>query len=125
MEKLRIDKYLWAIRIFKTRTLASTACDQGKVRQGGSPVKPAKNVNVGDIYDIKTDARKWVVQVTALLDKRVQYAEAIKYYLDITPEEEKDPLHQTATAFYTGKRNSKIGRPTKKQRRNLDEFTGE
>jgi ribosome-associated heat shock protein Hsp15 len=125
LTKLRIDKYLWAIRLFKTRTLAATACDQGKVRQAGSSVKASKTVNVGDEFEVKTEAKKWVIKVAGLLDKRVQYAEAIKYYIDITPTEELESLNYQASAFYTGKRNSKIGRPTKKQRRDLEGFTGE
>jgi ribosome-associated heat shock protein Hsp15 len=120
--KVRIDKYLWAIRIFKTRTLAATACDQGKVKLMGSSVKASKTVNVGDEYEIKTEARKWVIKVTDVIEKRVQYAEAIKRYLDLTPAEELERLKHEASAFYTGKRNSKIGRPTKKQRRDLEEF---
>ena len=120
--KVRIDKYLWAIRIFKTRTLAATACDQGKVKLMGTSVKASKTVNVGDEYEIKTEARKWVIKVTDVIEKRVQYAEAIKHYLDLTPAEELERLKHEASAFYTGKRNSKIGRPTKKQRRDLEEF---
>ncbi len=116
-EKLRIDKYLWAIRIFKTRTLAATACEQGKVKTGGTSVKASKTVYAGEEYEIKTESRKWVIRVTGIIDKRVQYAEAIKHYVDITPAEELDRLRFEASAFYTGKRNSKIGRPTKKQRR--------
>ena len=87
-EKLRIDKYLWAIRLFKTRTLAAAACDSGKVKQNGTAVKAAKNVSVGDEYEVKTEAKKWQIKVTALLHNRVQFAEAIKYYIDLTPEEE-------------------------------------
>ena len=124
-EKLRIDKYLWAIRIFKTRSLAATACDNGKVRFAGSPVKASRQVHIGDEYEIRTEARKWVIQVTALLHNRVQYQEAVKYYSDLTPEEEKQTHKPMVAAFYTGKRRSKIGRPTKKQRRDLDEFKGE
>lgn len=124
-DKLRIDKYLWAIRVFKTRTLAATACDQGKVRLAGSPVKASRQVHIGDVYDIRTDARKWVIEVTGLLHNRVQYQEAVKYYADLTPEEEKTIHKHQAAVFYTGKRKSKIGRPTKKQRRDLDEFTAE
>lgn len=119
-EKLRIDKYLWSIRIFKTRSLAAEACEKGKVRLNGDAVKASKTVNVGDEYEIKTEARKWVIKVVELLDHRVQYAEAIKYYLDLTPEEDTDTLQ--ASSFFSGKRLSKIGRPTKKQRRDLDEF---
>ena len=123
--KVRLDKYLWAIRLFKTRTIAADACDQGKVKFMGHSAKAAKTVNVGDEYEVKTEARKWVIKVTAVIDKRVQYAEAIKNYLDLTPAEELERIKFEASAFYTGKRNSKIGRPTKKQRRDLEEFTGE
>jgi ribosome-associated heat shock protein Hsp15 len=121
-EKLRIDKYLWAIRLFKTRTLAAAACDSGKVKHNGTAVKAAKNVSVGDEYEVKTEAKKWRIKVTDLLHNRQAYAEAIKYYLDITPQEELDRMQFHAASFHTGKRQSKIGRPTKKQRRELDEF---
>ncbi len=124
-EKLRLDKYLWSIRIFKTRTLAAAACDTGKVKQHSTSVKAAKNVVVGDEYEIKTEARKWVIKVTALLPSRVAYSEAIKYYLDITPKEANESPSHVSTSFYTGKRPSKIGRPTKKLRRDLDEFMDE
>lgn len=121
-EKLRIDKYLWAIRIFKTRSLASEACDKGKVKLKGDTVKASKTVTVGDEYEIKTEARKWLIKVTGLLPNRVQYSEAIKYYIDLTPEEELEKMKNQAASFHTGKRLSKIGRPTKQQRRDLDDF---
>lgn len=121
-EKLRLDKYLWAIRLFKTRTLAAAACDTGKVKLNGVNVKAAKNVTVGDEYEVKTEAKKWVIKVTGLLQNRMAYSEAIKYYVDLTPEEELEKLRFQAASFHTGKRPSKIGRPTKKQRRELDEF---
>ncbi|MDQ6902835.1 MAG: S4 domain-containing protein [Bacteroidota bacterium] len=121
-EKLRIDKYLWAIRIFKTRSLASDACNNGKVKWKGINVKPAKMVSVGEQYEIKTEAKKWLIEVSGLLHTRLQFAEAIKFYIDLTPEEEKDKIHNTSFAFNTGKRQSKQGRPTKKEKRNLDDF---
>ena len=124
-EKLRIDKYLWAIRLFKTRTLAAAACDTGKVKQLGTSVKPSKSVSIGDEYEVKTEAKKWLIKVTGLLHNRQAYSEAIKYYLDITPQEELDRLQFQAASFHTGKRPSKIGRPTKKQRRELDGFMGD
>jgi ribosome-associated heat shock protein Hsp15 len=125
-EKLRLDKYLWAIRIFKTRTMAAAACDTGKVKQHGTSVKAAKNVSVGDEYEVKTEAKKWVIKVTGLLYNRQAYSEAIKYYLDLTPKEELEKqLQFQAGSFHTGKRLSKIGRPSKKQRRELDEFLEE
>ena len=121
-EKLRIDKYLWAIRLFKTRTLAAAACDSSKVKHNGTNVKAAKSVTVGDEYEIKTEAKKWVIKVTALLHNRLAYAEAINYYIDLTPAEEIERLQSQAASFHTGKRPSKIGRPTKKKRREIDEF---
>ena len=123
-EKLRLDKYLWSIRLFKTRTLAAAACDTGKVKYNGLQAKASKNVQVGDEYEIKTEAKRWRIKVTGLLEKRVAYAEAIKYYVDITPAEELERLQYQAASFHTGKRPSKIGRPTKKERRDLDEFFG-
>lgn len=119
-EKLRLDKYLWAIRLFKTRTLAAAACDKGKVKFGGTSVKAAKHVSIGDEYEVKTEAKRWKIKVSGLLDHRVQHAEAIKNYIDITPAEEIERLQYLASSFHTGKRQSKIGRPTKKQRRDLD-----
>ena len=121
-EKLRIDKYLWAIRLFKTRSQAADACDKGKVKLNGDNVKAAKTVSTGDEYEVKTEAKRWVIKVTALLDHRVQYSEAIKYYTDITPPEELDRIKFQAAVFHTGKRLSKVGRPTKKDKRDLDGF---
>ena len=121
-EKIRLDKYLWSIRLFKTRTLAAMACDTGKVKYDGSQAKASKNVSIGDEYDVKTEAKRWRIKVTGLLEKRVAHAEAIKHYIDITPEEEVQRLQYQAASFHTGKRKSKIGRPTKKERRDLEEF---
>jgi ribosome-associated heat shock protein Hsp15 len=122
-EKLRVDKYLWSIRIFKTRTQASEACEKGRIKLNDTALKASKNVSVGDVYHIKAEERKWVIQVVALLDHRVQYSEAIKYYIDLTPQEEKEKIEMQPSSFHTGKRLSKIGRPTKKQRRDLEDFT--
>jgi ribosome-associated heat shock protein Hsp15 len=124
-EKLRLDKYLWAIRLFKTRSLAAAACDGGKVKIGGSPIKASRNVNLGDEYDVKTEARRWRIKVTGLLAKRVAHAEAIQHYLDITPGDAIQHRSFQASVFHTGKRLSKTGRPTKKERRNRDEFWGD
>ena len=121
-EKLRIDKYLWAIRLFKTRSQAGDACSKGKVKLNGDNIKASKIVNIGDEYEVKTEAKKWVVKVTGLLEKRVQYSEAIQFYIDITPAEELDRIQFQAASFQTGKRQSKIGRPTKKERRDIDDF---
>src|ERR1035437_4465026 len=121
-EKLRLDKYLWAIRLFKTRSLAAEACANNKVKSKGINVKAAKTVNIGDQYEVKTEIKKWVIEVADILHNRVQYSEAIKYYIDLTPEEEKEKVKTAAFVFQTGKRQSKQGRPTKQQKRASDEF---
>ena len=121
-EKVRIDKYLWAIRIFKTRSLATKACDEGKVKIEGMTVKPSRNVAIGDRYDIRTDGRKWTIEVTGIINKRVKYEEAVKHYTDHTSEEDKQHNIRLGNSFYTGKRLSNTGRPTKKQRRGLDDI---
>ncbi len=125
MQKPRLDKYLWSIRLFKTRTLATEAIDSGKVKMHGANVKPAKNVSLSDQYRIKTPTGWKTIEVTALLDKRVGYEEAIKHYIDITPEEDKIAAPFNDTSFNTGKRQSKTGHPTKKQRRDLEDFLNE
>ena len=124
-EKLRIDKYLWSIRLFKTRSQAADACDNGKVKLAGNSVKASRAVNIGEEYEVKTEARKWVIQITALLYTRVPYTEAIKFYKDVTPAEELDIVKFQATSFNTGKRLSKVGRPTKKQNRDIQGFMEE
>lgn len=121
-EKLRIDKYLWAIRLFKTRSQAAEACDKGKVKWQQQSVKAARAVQAGDEYEVKTEQKRWIIKVTALLDHRVQYSEAIKYYQDITPAEEITRIQYQAATFHTGKRLSKQGRPTKKEKREIDAF---
>lgn len=121
-EKLRIDKYLWAIRLFKTRSQAADACDKSKVKLQGVNVKASKTVSVGDEYEVKTEAKRWLIKVTGLLDHRVQYSEAITFYSDITPPEELDRIQFQAAVFNTGKRLSKQGRPTKRDKRDIDGF---
>jgi len=121
-EKLRLDKYLWSIRVFKSRSMATEAIDKGRVKLNSESVKASRNVVIGDIYEARTEHKNWVLKVTQLLDGRVAYAEAIKYYEDLTPVEELERVRQVAATFQTGKRLSKIGRPTKKNRRDLGDF---
>lgn len=82
-------------------------------------------VAIGDIYSIKTPARRWTIEVTGLLHNRVAYEEAVKNYSDITSEEDMQLNQYIGSSFYTGKRQSKTGHPTKKQRRDLEDFFGE
>ncbi len=121
-QKVRLDKYLWSIRVFKTRSQATEAIDKGRVKMKGESVKASRNVVIGDEYEARTEHKNWVLKVTQLLESRMAYAEAIKYYEDLTPIEELERVRQVASSFQTGKRLSKIGRPTKKDRRDLGEL---
>ena len=120
--KVRIDKYLWAIRLFKTRSLASQACDAGKVKWKGESIKASKAVQLNEEYELKNEAGKKIIKVIGIIEQRVGYELAIQQYLDLTPEEDKLITKPLASSFYTGKRLSKVGRPTKQQRRSLDDF---
>jgi len=102
--------------------MATNACDTGKVKMDGGQVKPSRHINIGDEFEVKTEAKRWKIKVTGLLHTRLAHSEAIKYYSDLTPPEEIERLQYQAASFHTGKRPSKIGRPTKKERRDLDEF---
>ena len=121
-EKLRIDKYLWSIRLFKTRSAAALACEKGRIKVNGDTVKASRVVKLEDVYEVKTEDKRWVIKVTGLLPHRVAYSEAIKHYEDLTPPEEKERIAYQAASFHSGKRLSKIGRPTKKERRDLDDY---
>lgn len=121
-QKIRLDKYLWSIRVFKTRSQATEAIDKGRVKMKGESVKASRNVVIGDEYEARTEHKNWVIKVTQVLESRMAYAEAIKYYEDLTPIEELERVRQVASTFQTGKRLSKIGRPTKKDRRDLGEL---
>ncbi|MFM1794177.1 MAG: hypothetical protein RL642_562, partial [Bacteroidota bacterium] len=94
----------------------------GRVKMNGEAVKASRVVKIDDTYEVKTDEKRWVIKVIGLLPKRVQYSEAIKFYEDQTPIEEKERIAFQSASFYSGKRLSKIGRPTKKERRDIDDF---
>jgi len=121
-KKVRLDKYLWCIRVFKTRSQATEAIDKGRVKIKGESVKASRNVVIGDEYEARTEHKNWVLKVTQILEARMAYSEAIKYYEDLTPIEEIERVRQVASSFQTGKRLSKVGRPTKKDRRDLGEL---
>jgi ribosome-associated heat shock protein Hsp15 len=120
-EKLRIDKYLWSIRAFKTRTLASDACKSGRVKLDGNNIKPSHEVKVGEIYQVSKGIERKVIKVTGLLESRVDAKTAVYFYEDITPVEQtiayKSMFHAPLLA-----RDRGTGRPTKKDRRDIDDL---
>lgn len=118
-EKLRIDKYLWAIRLFKTRTLASDACKAGRVKLDGTNVKPSHEVRVGEVYNVAKGPERKVIKVTGLLENRTDAKTAVMFYDDITPVEQTTAFK---TMFHAPvlKRDRGTGRPTKRDRREID-----
>lgn len=122
-QKVRVDQYLWAIRMFKTRTTASKAIAEGKVKLNGEDVKASHAVAIGELYQVRTPERRMTIQVSGLISKRVQYSEAILNYYDVSTEEDKAfATNKLSSSFYTGKRLSKTGKPSKKDTRDLNEF---
>ena len=118
-EETRIDKYLWAIRVFKTRSDATDACKGGKVRINGADIKPSKNVRAGDVISVRKGAVTYTYRVIAVIDKR-QGAKLVPQYTEnITPEEELAKLKAPVETFFL-KRDRGSGRPTKKERRQMD-----
>lgn len=119
--KLRVDKYLWAIRIFKTRSLATEACKAGKVKLNGQSIKPSSIVKVGQILTVQKGIERKVILVTGLLERRSDAKTAAQYYEDQTPVEETYGYKSTFFAPVL-KRDRGAGRPTKRDRREIDEL---
>ena len=119
MEEVRIDKYLWSIRVYKTRSEATDACKGGKIRLNGGDVKPSKTVKVGDVLVARKGPVTYTYRVLQLIDKR-QGAKLVPIYAEnLTPQEELDKLRAPVETFFL-KRDRGTGRPTKKDRRQMD-----
>ncbi len=118
---VRIDKYLWCIRVFKSRSIAAEACDGGKVKIDGSSVKPSRHVKIGEVVTVQQGYVKRSYKVIDLLEKRVGAPLVKNYAVDITPQEELDKLQTERFISYQSKFKG-IGRPTKKDRRLIDKF---
>jgi ribosome-associated heat shock protein Hsp15 len=120
-EKLRIDKYLWSIRVFKTRTLATEACKAGRVKLDSQNIKPSHEVKIGEVYHVSKGIERKMLKVTGLLENRVDAKTAVNFYEDITPVEQ---THAFKSMFHAPmlKRDRGTGRPTKKDRREIDDL---
>ncbi len=118
---VRTDKWLWAVRIFKTRALAAAACHQGKVTIDGSPVKASRQVKIGDVVSARKEEMTPTYKVTRLLGQRVGPPAVKEYVEDLTPESERNKVREPRLppAFY---RPKGAGRPTKKERRRLNDI---
>ena len=118
---VRIDKWLWAARFFKTRTLATTAADGGHVKVNGDTAKPARSVKIGDEVDVLTPGGRRIVGVLALGEKRGPAAEARLLYEDRTPEEYRRPAPGETPSY---REEARGRRPSKKQRRDIRRLRG-
>lgn len=120
---VRIDKYLWCIRVFKSRSLATDACDGGKVKIEGASVKPSRHIKAGEVVTVQQGYVKRAFKVVELLKKRVSAPLVKNYAVDVTPQEELDKLKTERYVSYMGRFRGS-GRPTKKDRRLIDKIKG-
>jgi len=122
--EVRADTYLWAIRMYKSRTLASEAIKAGKVKLDNDSFKPSHLVKVGERYSMTISTVKKIIEVSALIEKRQSFEIAKQHYIDHSPPTEKKEI--LPSAFYvTIQRDRGSGRPTKKDRRDLDDLDGQ
>jgi len=119
MDSVRIDKFLWAIRVYKTRTDATDACKGNKVTVNGMDIKPAREVKAGDRIDVRKGPVLYTYKVLAPLEKRVGAKDVATYAENLTPQSELQKLHAPVETFFI-RRDRGAGRPTKKERRDMD-----
>ncbi|WP_116124789.1 RNA-binding S4 domain-containing protein [Lewinella sp. IMCC34183] len=123
MDKVRIDKWLWAVRIFKSRTLSADVIKKGKVRLNGDPVKPSSNVTVGDRLLVQKEGFNLDLEVVKLLNKRVGAPLAVACYVNHTSEDEMNKYKDWFVGKSQGEfREKGQGRPTKRERREIETF---
>ena len=121
MADTRVDKYLWAIRAFKTRTEATDACKGGKVKIGGVNAKPSKEVRPGDVLQVRKGSVTFTYRVLRPLERRVGARLVPEYAENLTPESELEKLRAPVETFFLI-RDRGAGRPTKKDRREIEEI---
>jgi ribosome-associated heat shock protein Hsp15 len=117
----RIDKWLWAMRVFKTRSIATEACKKGRVSIGSTTVKPARTIKVGDVVDVKKPPITYSFRVLALTENRLGAKYVADYLENITPQSQYDLLEMTRISGFVDRQKG-LGRPTKRDGRNLAQF---
>ena len=121
---VRIDKWLWAARLFKTRSLAADAIKGGKVKMDDNPVKPSREVKVGDVIQVQIEQLHKVVEVKTVIKNRVAAKQVPEVYNDLTPKEEYERI-EFMHAYKAEWRDRGAGRPTKKERRMIERLKDE
>jgi len=124
--QVRIDKWLWSVRVFKTRTLATHACNAGRVKIQGNSIKPSRKVNIGETITIRKGPLTIIYKVTALIEKRVSATLAAACFIDQSPPPPPKPkIGKNDSAFFefpVAYRERGTGRPTKRDRRKIDDL---
>jgi ribosome-associated heat shock protein Hsp15 len=126
LKKVRIDKWLWAVRIYKTRTIATDGCKKGNIKINGKSVKPSYMLTVGETLGVHKNGFNLTIKTKGLLAKRVSAVLAVECYDNLTPESELNKYND----WFIGKakpemREKGAGRPTKRERRDIDDFKGD
>ncbi len=124
MEEVRVDKWLWAMRVFKTRTIATDACKKGRVLMGGVAVKPSRPVKVGDVIDVRKPPVTYTFRVKQLTQNRLG-AKLVEGYLEnLTPKSQYDLLEMNRISGFVNRQKG-LGRPTKRDGREMARFREE
>jgi len=123
-DDIRIDKWLWAVRLFKTRSMASEACKKGRILINGQECKASRTVNIGDQIEVKEPPVTYRYKVLDLAEKRMGAKLVPGYLEDITPEDQKE-IREMQILDRKYNRRKGLGRPTKKERRDIEKFRDE
>ncbi len=123
-EEARVDKWLWAARIFKTRTIAAAACKKGQVSMRGAQLKPARTIKVGDIIDVRKPPITYSFRVLQAIERRVGAKLIPEILENVTAQDQYELLEMSKISGFVDRARG-TGRPTKKDRRALDDFTSD
>ena len=119
----RLDKWLWAARIFKTRTIAADACKNGRVAVNDTSVKPSRMIKAGDVVSVRKPPVTYSFRVLKIIEQRIGAKLLPEVYENITPQDQYDLLEMNRIGGFVGRARG-TGRPTKKDRRQMDAFVG-
>ena len=122
MDEARVDKWLWAARIFKTRSMAAAACKKGQVSLNGAPLKPSRTVRAGDIINVRKPPVTYSFKIKQAIEKRVGAKLIPEILENVTPPAQYELLEMNRISGFVNRAKG-TGRPTKKDRRSLEEFT--
>ena len=121
MEEVRVDKWLWAVRVFKTRSIATDACKKGRISIAGVTIKPSRVIRVGEVITVHKPPIEYSFRVIQLLGSRVGAKRIAEFMENVTPREQYELLELQRVSGFVDRAKG-LGRPTKKDRRDLDQF---